>query len=87
MMAMLPRAAQAKWLEASTPHFVIYSDDQQQNLQKFSEQLERFHAAVSLLLDIPNTNPSPSNRVAIYIVRSDSQVRKLAGDGRICRKR
>jgi tetratricopeptide (TPR) repeat protein len=78
---MLPAAAKAKWLEASSQHFVIYSDDQQQNLQKFSEQLERFHAAVTVLLDVPNITPSPSNRVTVYILRNDTQVRKLAGDG------
>jgi tetratricopeptide (TPR) repeat protein len=78
---MLPAGAKAKWLEASSQHFVIYSDDQQQNLQKFSEQLERFHAAVTVLLDVPNSTPSPSNRVTIYILRNDTQVRKLAGDG------
>lgn len=81
LVFMLPAAAQAKWLEASSQHFVIYSDDQQENLRKFSDQLERFHAAVAVLLDVPSTVPSPSNRVTIYILKNESQVRKLAGDG------
>lgn len=81
LISMLPTAAQAKWMEASSQHFLIYADDQQQNLQEFSEQLERFHAAVTVLLGVPNMTPSPSNRVTIYILKNDSQVRKLAGDG------
>lgn len=77
----LPSAAQAKWLEASTSHFVIYADEDRGEIQTFSEQLERFHSAMALLLmRREEAAPSPSNRVTIYVVRSDREVRKLAGD-------
>ena len=80
LVALLPTAAQAKWMEASSRHFVIYSDDQSQNIQRLSEQLERFHVAMIALIGVQDVVPSPSNRVTVYMVRSDSQVRKLAGD-------
>jgi len=71
----------AKWMEASSSHFVIYADDTPAELQKFSEQLERFHEAMGLVLSVKEPPPSPSSRVTVYVVRSDREVRKLAGDG------
>lgn len=81
LVALLPAAVEAKWLEASSRHFVIYSDDQPNNIRRLSEQLERFHAAMTKLIGGEAALPSPSNRVTVYIVSSDSQVRRLAGDG------
>lgn len=80
LLLLAPQAAQAKWLEASSPHFVVYGDDNPNNIRRFSEQLERFHIAMTKLLEIDNPVPSPSNRVTVYMVRTDSQVRKLAGE-------
>lgn len=78
---MTPGAAQAKWLEASSEHFVIYSDTTQKSLQQFSDQLERFHQAMAFVLPAPREVPSPSNRVTIYVVKDEKAVRKLMKDG------
>lgn len=75
----MPAALQAKWLEASSSHFVIYADERPDEIRQFSEQLERFHGAMALLLRAERPLPSPSNRVTIYIVKSDSEVRRLFG--------
>ena len=40
----LPGAARAEWFEASSAHFVVYADDSQRDIRKFSEQLERYLA-------------------------------------------
>lgn len=77
-VALWPAVAQAEWLEASSSHFVVYSDDNVRDVQRFSEQLERYHAAMELLTAYKYAQPSPSNRVTVYTVSSVEQVRQLA---------
>ncbi len=71
--------AQADWHEASSEHFVVYADDSAKDVQRFAEMLERYHAAMSLITGRSTEPPSPSNRVTIFAVGSDRQIRKLAG--------
>lgn len=71
--------ARAEWLQASSEHFVIYADDSERDLRQFSEQLERYHSGMALLLNRKVEAPSPSNRVTVYVVRSETTVRKLYG--------
>ena len=80
-LALLPASAHAKWMEASSNHFVVYANDRPENLKRFSEQLERFDSAMTLVLGAKAKLPSPSNRVTIYVVRDDNEVRRLNGDG------
>ncbi len=81
LLLVLPSAANAEWHEASSPHFVIYADDNPVNIQRFSQELERYHSALEYLTERAQPAPSPSNRVTIYVVRNDAEVRRLAGDG------
>lgn len=76
-----PLPAQAKWLEVSSEHFVIYADDKESDAVRFTEQLERYHAGMAMLTGTDAPAPSPSNRVTIYVVRSADAVRKLYGEG------
>lgn len=73
--------AWAEWHEASSDHFVIYADDKDADIRKFAENLERYHSAMAYLLGIKADRPSPSNRVTIYVVGDQSDIRKLAGTG------
>jgi tetratricopeptide (TPR) repeat protein len=77
-LLLLPaNAAQARWLEASSEHFVVYADDSEQNIRRFSDQLERYHAAMAFVTATNLPAPSPSNRVTVYVVRNDREVRRL----------
>ncbi|WP_380871789.1 hypothetical protein ACFB49_27450 [Sphingomonas sp. DBB INV C78] len=71
--------ARAEWMQASSEHFVIYTDDNERDLRRFSEQLERYHSALAFLTHSQFPPPSPSNRVTVYIVRSEAAVRDLYG--------
>lgn len=79
----LPTAAQAEWLEASSDHFVVYADDSERDVRKFSEQLERFHAAMEIITGLEGLQPSPSNRVTVYMVKSQRQIERLIGSRNI----
>lgn len=74
-----PGVAQAEWLQASSAHFVVYGNDSERDIRKFSEQLERYHAALALLTTVQLPTPSPSNRVTVYIVGGPDEVRRLHG--------
>ncbi len=71
--------ARADWYEASSDHFVIYADDSEKDIRRYAQNLERFHAAMELLTRRKVEKPSPSNRVVIFAVGSQRDVRKLSG--------
>jgi tetratricopeptide (TPR) repeat protein len=77
---LLPATAHADWHVAESDHFVIYADDSEKDIRRFSENLERFHSAMEFITSRELETPSPSNRVTIYVVGSGREVRRLAGD-------
>lgn len=76
----LAAPAQAGWVKGESPHFVIYADDSEKDVQRFAEILERYHASMRLLTGREDVVPSPSNRVTIYAVGGASKIKRLAGD-------
>jgi hypothetical protein len=73
-------AAQAEWLEASSPHFVVYADDSERDIRRFSEQLERYHDAMAVITGRQGPAPSPSNRVTVFVVKNVREIQRLAGN-------
>ena len=71
--------AEARWYEASTDHFVIYADDSEKDVREYAENLERYQAALVRLTGFNVEKPSPSNRVTIFVVGSQRDIRKLHG--------
>lgn len=69
----------AEWHEASSDHFVIYADDKDADLRKFAENLERYHSAMAFLTSQTIEKPSPSNRVTIFVVGDQRDMRALSG--------
>lgn len=74
--------AQADWMKAESEHFVVYADDSERDLRHFAEILERYHTAMELVTGRKSKAPSPSNRVTIYAVGSQKDVRELNGGSR-----
>lgn len=79
---LLPSAAHAEWLEASSTHFVVYADDSERNIRRFTERLERYHQAMAQVTGVEVPSPSPSNRVTVYVVKNLREVQSLASDSR-----
>jgi tetratricopeptide (TPR) repeat protein len=73
--------ALADWHEASSDHFVIYADESEKEIRKYSDRLERYYSAMTFILPSKKDKPSPSNRVTIFVVRNERMVRKLYGSG------
>ncbi len=71
--------AHAAWREASSDHFLIYSDQNEADIRAFAERLERYNDTMRFLFNRPSSIPSASNRITIYAVASAGDVRELAG--------
>ena len=81
LMLLVCGEARAAWHEASSDHFVIYADENEKEIRKYSDRLERYYSAMTFVLPSKKIKPSPSNRVTIYVVGNERIVRKLYGDG------
>lgn len=72
--------ASAKWREAKTDHFTIYSEEGVAELRAFAERLERFDSAMRKIRNVPEAMPGPGSRVTVYVVAGLNSVQRLIGD-------
>jgi tetratricopeptide (TPR) repeat protein len=80
LLAFSATPAHATWRQASTDHFVIYSEDSAKTLEEFATRLERFDQAMRYVRGLPDPAVSPSNRLTVFIVPSLPALKKLYGD-------
>ena len=80
LLTFVPHAARAEWRQSSSSHFVVYANDSDSNLRRFSERLERYHAAMNYITGAGLSDPSPSSRVTVYVVSGSAEVRRLYGE-------
>jgi tetratricopeptide (TPR) repeat protein len=78
LLACWSDAAQARWLEAASDHFVVYADTREATLREFAEELELYHSAVERVSGRSSEVPSPSNRITIYVVGDMREIRRLS---------
>lgn len=77
--SMIAAPAAASWQEASSAHFVVYSNDTPANVRAFTDRLERFEQALRLIRGIPSRTTTDAERVRVYIVANQMELRKLYG--------
>jgi Flp pilus assembly protein TadD len=70
----LPAAANAEWREAETPHFRIYSNGGEQQLNRFAERLETFDSLLRKLASVPATVEPV--KVRVFLLDTEDQVRR-----------
>lgn len=71
--------ATARWREARSAHFTIYSEAKPDALREFATRLERFDAGLRLLRNLPARDDSPSNRLTIYLTENTGVISRLMG--------
>ena len=69
--------AHAEWYQASSDHFVVYSDDNPERVKDFTTRLEKFDQALRTLRGVPNTSRGDAARVTVFVVGSISDVQRL----------
>src|SRR5688572_11699689 len=77
-LLLVTAPAKAEWLEASSDHFVIYSEQDEELTRRFAVRLERFNAGMAFLFGKAQTKPGPSNRVTVFVVSSATKVREVS---------
>jgi tetratricopeptide (TPR) repeat protein len=75
----LAQPADAGWHKATTPHFVIYSDQNPERLRAYAAQLEKFDQAVRFARRTPDYDIGDGNRLTIFVTRNTSGIQRLAG--------
>lgn len=78
-----PGVAHAEWYEASSPHFIVYSEDKPERLKTFATQLERFDKALHFLRGLPDAPLGDANRVTVFVVDDTGDVARLAHDSSV----
>lgn len=76
----VPATAQAEWYEASSGHFIVYSEQKPDKLKEFATRLERFDKMVRALRQAKDEPIGPANRLTVYVVDDTNAVARLAGD-------
>ncbi|MBC9033120.1 hypothetical protein IAG41_12040 [Sphingomonas sp. JC676] len=72
-----PSVAHAQWSEASSSHFVVYSEGAPEKLRAFTDELERFDQALRIVTGTPDRPISPNARVTVFFVDNVSTIEKL----------
>ena len=70
--------AEAAWHQASSTHFVIYSDEKPERLREFATRLEKFDQAVRFARSMQDNPPGQGNRLTVFVVSNIGQVQKLS---------
>ncbi len=79
LMVVQANVAEAKWREASTRHFLIYSEASEAELRRAAEQIERYDSTLRVATGVGDPERSPATRVTIFFVRDVNQLRALHG--------
>src|SRR5687767_5917669 len=74
---LLPATAKAAWHEATSTHFVVYSEGSQQEARDFAAKLERFHFVLRTMR--PPPGEVPFVRLRVFLVPDQNAVARLAG--------
>lgn len=77
-LSVLPGPALAEWREASSKHFLVYSEGSEQSVRDFATKLEKFDKAMRLRLGFPDEDLGPGNRVTVFVVDNLAAVQRLA---------
>jgi tetratricopeptide (TPR) repeat protein len=80
-LLLAPAAASADWQQASSTHFVVYSEGSAESVGAFATRLERFDKALRVLNHIPDEDLGPANRVTVFVLPDVEAVRNMISPG------
>ena len=77
LAAAAPGAADAAWREATTNHFVVYSEGDERELTEFAAKLEKFDYVLRAYHKV--TAPPSPIKLKVYLLPSIDAVGRMAG--------
>jgi len=75
---LLPTAANAAWHEATSNHFIVYSEGSQQDASDFAAKLERFNFVLRTMRP-PPAGTNPGLRLRVFLLRNQNAVQQFVG--------
>lgn len=82
LLLLMPATAQAKWLRAESPRFIVYSDGSESALRDYVIQMETFDTLLRAKHGLPEAGVPP-RKLPIYLVRDRDDLQRTwngAGD-------
>ncbi|HEX8241496.1 MAG TPA: hypothetical protein VF574_17300 [Allosphingosinicella sp.] len=76
-LSFLAAPALAEWREASSRHFLVYSEGSAQSVLDFATRLEKFDKAMRVRLGLSDEDLGPANRVTVFVVDDRLAVQRL----------
>ena len=76
MLLAAPGLAQARWLKAESPRFIVYSQSGERLLREYAQKLETFDSVLRYLhrMDITGV---PPRKLEIYLVADNQELREV----------
>ena len=81
LLICIAAGAQARWLRADTPNFILYSDGNERGLRDYATVIEDYDAFLRSMFGVKE--PTSVRRLTIYLIGEASQARQflpLGGD-------
>jgi Flp pilus assembly protein TadD len=75
---LLPTTARAAWHEATSNHFIVYSEGSEQEARDFAAKLERFNFVLRTMRP-PPAGTNPGLRLRVFLLRNQNAVQEFAG--------
>ncbi len=75
MLLLVSMPAQAKWLEATSQNFIVYSDGGEDQLRAFTDKLEKFDQ-VMRIMTFTKIAPSPM-KLKVYLVANRGVIAQI----------
>ena len=72
-----PGLAQAKWLKAETPRFILYSNGSEQTLREYAVKLEDYDTLLRAFFGL-NPEGLPARKLEMYLVADTLDIRRLS---------
>ena len=75
----LSSPASAAWHEATSRHFVIYSEQKPEELKRYAERLERFDQAVRIARGMKDPALTDASKLTVFVLRTSDAVAGILG--------
>lgn len=75
---LLPTSARAAWHEATSNHFIVYSEGTQRDASDFAAKLERFNFVLRTMRP-PPAGTTPGLRLRVFLLRNQNAVQEFVG--------
>lgn len=75
LVVLAPAVAEAKWLRAESPRFVLYGDLSESEIKAYILKLETFDSTLRVIHGLPDA--APPTKLTVYLVRNHAGLQRV----------